>query len=625
MTTSTEAALDDSSEPADRSPAPAARGADDGRGAWGQRTIGAWKWHTRGDWGRRILENGAPDWLGLPGETSAWLVKANDGRQVWRVQLDDDTVFAKLYLPPRGWARLRRWLLGSDSARERRVAEYAHRHRIWTVQPVASADGPAIGSGPVSILITHGLPDAEPLNEAWARLNPADPRTRATKNLISDRVARLVAHAHQNGFEHTDLHAGNILLDGCRRGECRALFVDLHNIRCGRPVSDRSVIRNLAQFHQWFRYRAPLTDRLRFLDRYLHWRDAFEATGAYGRRLGFSSSELRPAIERAAEAHASALYAQRDRRASRSGRYFTALRLGRGWRAFAFLKAKYPVSGSNASWMTFGPGQWRQWLNRPLQWIRAEQAQYSIKKSASGTVCRSRLPLGDESLDVVCKRSTPRHLGKRIKNMFRRSRAMRTWYLANAMLNRRIPTARPLAVAERRRCGVLLDSIIITEHIEHAHDLDTLLTVQTRNLDPTRQFLVKRQVAEELAGLVRAFHARGFVHRDMKAPNIMVQWNPAAGARPRILLVDVDGIRQCRRPRRRDWLRALMRLNVSVDHCRRVTRTDRLRFLKSCLIRPGHPEPEWKSVWRQLAHLSDRKRARKTRQFERMMAKYGRM
>ncbi len=604
---------------------PSARLAPEQRVSWLNRSLGSWAWTTRSDWARRLHENGCPDWANLAPASGATKVKENDGRQVWRVELDDELVFAKLYLPPRGWLRLRRWLLGSDSSRERRVAEYARRHRISTVQPIASADCRVAGAKPASILLTHGLPHAIPLNEAWASLSAGDPAARQRKNLIVDCVARLVAHAHQNGFEHTDLHAGNILLDRGANDDYQAVFVDLHNIRIGRPVGDRAVVRNLAQFQQWFRSRAPLTDRLRFLDRYLHWRDVFESTGAFGRQLGWDVHELRAALDEAAHAHAGRLFAKRDRRSMRAGRYFTRLRLRHGWRGYAFLRCKHPVPGSSASIMSLSSDQWRTWLAEPLGWFKADRTQYAIKKSASSMVSRCQFPMGDASLHVVCKRSMPRHLGKRIKNLLRQSRALRTWRLGNALLNRQIPTARPLAVVERRTCGILLDSLIVTEYIAHAHDLDTLLTVQTRTISAHQQWQLKGQVAKALAALVRIFHDRGFIHRDFKAPNIMVQWDPQGSTPPRILLVDLDGVYARRRPSRQQWLRAMMRLNVSVDHCRRVTRTDRLRFLKACLVRPGRPQPEWKSTWQDIAQLSERKRKAKNLQFERMMAKYGRI
>lgn len=588
--------------------------------AWSRRIDGPWRWTTRDDWIHRIHENGSPDWCRLSDEPLAELVKSNDGRQVWRIQLEDALVFVKLYLPPRGWVRLRHWLIASDAERERRVAEYACRHGINTVRPIASADATEPGNAPSGLLVTEGIPGAVPLNEFWSRLDLGARTTRAAKNTVIGRVARLIAHAHQCGFEHTDLHAGNVLLSGTESDACQAHFVDLHNIRIGRPVSDVAVIRNLAQFHQWFRLHSPLTDRLRFLERYLQWRDAFEPTGAYGRRLGLRADEMLAALEVAARRHANALYAQRDRRATRPGRYFTRLRLSHGWRGYAYLACKHPVDGSPASQATLTPRQWKDWLCHPRRLIGPEQIGCVIKKSPSAMVFRSRLQAEAASLEVVGKRSRPRHLGKRIQNLFRPSRAMRTWRLANALLNRQVPTARPLAVVERKRFGLVLDSLLLTECIEHAHDLDVLLSLPLRERTAAEQYRLKSGVSAALARVFRLLFARGFIHRDFKASNVIVQWDPAGDEPPRVLLVDLDGLRKCGKPQRRHWIRALARLGASLEHCRRVTRTDRLRFLKQVLVQPGRPEPQWKPAWRDIARRA-RRRDPKSPRFDRMMAK----
>lgn len=597
-----------------------------GSACWSRRRVGRWRWSVDGTWVGSLLENGCPDWLQLADHPRADLVKSNDGREVWRVQLNCGLVFAKVYYPSRRWIWLRRLLIGSGAGREIKVARYGFQHHIRTVQPIAAAEAAVKGRRPVGILITQGLAHAQPLNEVWASLDPAASATRRMKNLLIDRVAQLIAHAHQNGFEHTDLHAGNVLLDPTGDGDYRALFVDLHNIRIGRPVSDAAVTRNLAQFNQWFRLRTPLTDRLRFLDRYLYWRDASVAASAFGRQLAGDKRSLLGLLERAARRHARALYSKRDRRAARTGRYFTRLKIAGGWRGHAFLKSKYPVAGSPCSAMEFTAAQWQQWLRDPLHWLTPGAGRYAIKVSASGMVCRTSLPVQQgKPIEVVAKRSMPRSVGKWIKNLFRPSRALRTWQLANALLNRQIPTARPLAILQRQRLGLVIDSVILTEHIENAHDLDTLLTVQTRELSPHAQWQLKSQVTDSLAKVFRMFHARGFIHRDFKAPNIMVQWDPAGTDPPRVLLVDLDGVQQVRTVRWSAIVKALMRLNVSLDHCHRVSRTDRLRFLKRCLTRPGAPDPDWRPIWQAVAALSQRKRRRKSRQVEKMLAKYGRI
>jgi hypothetical protein len=90
------------------------------------------------------------------------------------------------------------------------------------------------------------------------------------------------------------------------------------------------------------------------------------------------------------------------------------------------------------------------------------------------------------------------------------------------------------------------------------------------------------------------------------------------------LLIDLDGIKPLRFAHYKARLRALMRLNVSLDHCRRVSTTDRLRFLKRYLDRPGKLECDWKDIWRELATMSERKRRINEKQQQRLLRKYGR-
>ncbi len=589
---------------------------------WLVRRIGVWSWRLHPSWSF-LLEPNAPDWSRLEDDPRAVEIKSNDGRQVWRVELERGLVFVKVARPARKWPRLRRRLFGSDAARECRVAAYAAAHGVETIRTVACGEAPIEGRQPTSILITIGLPRSRPLSEVWSGLDPDDPQTRGAKNEIIEEVARLLATAHQNGFEHYDLHSGNVLLDESQ-GRFRPMFVDLHSVRVGRSVPERAVIRNLAQFNQWFRLHAPLTDRIRFLDQYLHWREITLPASAFGHRLESDRVELLDRLEEAARTHANALYGKRDRRVLRSGRYFARLRLGNGWRAHVFLEAKHPVAGSRASQMVFTAQQWRSWLSDPLRWIRPGSPRDVLKDSATATVCRARLPHPDGELDIVCKRASQRSPWKRLQTLVRRSRPMATWRRGNALLHRQILTARPLAVLERRRLGFMVDSMLVTEGVEHAIDLDTLLTVTLRGLPEARGRWLKLRVLDGLVTATKTLLERGFRHRDFKAPNIIVQWDPDSGVDPRIVLVDLDGVLPLRGSAESAGRQMLMRLNVSLDHCRRVTRTDRLRFLKRYLSRYGCPTAEWKPLWRELARMSQHKRQVRDRHQQRKFAKYGR-
>jgi len=598
--TTPDASLDGEREPSS--------GAGSGRGsseAWVGRTRGRWQWRIDPKWLHLFDDVGEPDWLDLAADPRAERVKGSEGgREVFRVRAGEVVLYAKLFRPVGWWGWLRRQLAGSDAARERRITEYARSHGIGAVEPVATAEAAIRGREVDSIYITLGREEVRPLEECWQQLACAAAGQRRLKNAVIDAVAELLARAHQNGFEHFDLHASNVLIR-TRCGEYRALFVDLHDIRTGRRVSDAGIVRNLAQLNQWFSWHATVSDRVRFLERYVHWHREVRGAAACGRELRGDRRGLIEALEWAIRRHANALYARRDRRLLRTGSYFARLDLPDGWRAHTYLACKHPMPGSRVSRMIFTGQQWREWLGEPAAWFTPTDRSRVIKDSTTAIVCRQRLDAGEgEPLEVVCKRSRPRNPLKLLRYALLGSRPMLTWKKGNALLHRRIPTARPLAVLERRRFGLVLDSFVITEYLEDGHDLDSLLVMELRALPADRERRVKLWLSQELARLVRLMHGQGFVHRDFKAPNIMVQWSPISDDLPRLSLVDLDGLRQVRRPTEARQLRAIARLNVSLDHCRGLTRTDRLRFLKQYLRRPGRPDPEWKPCWQAIASSS---------------------
>jgi len=592
---------------------------------WVEHLIDSHKWLIRNNWLPLFESDNCPDWLDLENDPRASLVKSNQGRGVWRVQIDSHQVFVKISQPTHRWAPWRRFFLGSDSAHERRIGDYAATHGIDTVKYVAVSDIKIPGERPLSILISEGLPNASSLMDFWSELNGNDPQTRRIKNQVIDGAACLIARAHQNGFQHSDLHAGNVLVVPDKDGNYRVLFVDLHNVHIGRPLSDRAVAKNLARFNQWFRLNGLLTDRIRFLKGYLHWREEVFKKSRAGRQLNCNRSGLVRLIERAAYSHAHDLYVQRDRRVMRTGRYFAKFKIAGGWRAYVFLQSKHKFPGSRVSEISFTVKQWKEWLKCPSDWLDLKEQKNIIKKSPTVKVCRTQLHLvGAEPLPVICKETLPRNIIKRVLNSIWMSRSMRTWKRANALLHRRIPTARPLAVAERRRYGLLLKSMMITESIEDACDLDNVLTVQMRQMTEDTQRRYKRKIIDSLVKVVRQLNECGLYHRDFKAPNIIVQWNQKSDEDPRIFLVDLDGINSVRRFNTKACINMLVRLNVSLEHCHRVSTTDRLRFLKGYLNRPGRPCASWKQIWRQLDVLCDQKRIAVEKRRQELIKKYGR-
>jgi hypothetical protein len=207
-----------------------------------------------------LIDSRAVDWFHLAEGPEATLVKRNSQRDVWRVRVCGGEYFAKLYHPTGTIAQAKSFLRGPNAVAEWTIGRYAADHGIASVMPVATAWAQGRWTGGISLLITQAVLDAKPLGEYWQGVR--DDRWQA--NLLTDSLARLIARAHQCGFQHGDMHPGNILVR--RIGQrCEAFFVDLHRVNTGRRVAPRQVVANLAQLNQWFRRNATRSQRLRFL------------------------------------------------------------------------------------------------------------------------------------------------------------------------------------------------------------------------------------------------------------------------------------------------------------------------------------------------------------------------
>jgi tRNA A-37 threonylcarbamoyl transferase component Bud32 len=536
------------------------------------------------------------DWFNLESGPGAVLVKRNSQRSVWRVGVQGREYFAKVYYPNGLMSRIKLLLRGATALREWNVGRYAAHHGVSAVVPVAAAWRGTRGTAGRSLLITEAVTDVEPLSDYWLRIR----NDRQAVEALTDSLARLIARAHQCGFRHGDLHPGNVLVRH-NGGAPETFFVDLHNVRIGRPVRFNAVAANLAQLNQWFRRHATRTQRRRFLKYYLGYRDRFARAGALARNLAVQPAELVEHLAVQADRHARALYAKRDRRIWRTGRYFARIRPAPGWRGHVLLCSKHPAPSACAARLTYTKEQWRQWLRAPLSWLR-QGGGALLKDSHTATVARALLPTSPTPAGVIVKRPLARNAWKRLEQWLGPSRNRRSWRMAHMLLNRGLPTAQPMAVVERYLVGVLrVDSVSVTDFIAGAADLETFLTRDVAALDGTMQRRVKDRLIGSLAALLKLFHERGFVHRDLKAPNLLVSWDAPYDGRPSLTFIDMDGISHVRRPSAAQRRRALVRLCASLLVSPPCSRTDRLRFLKRYLTGPGRTARDWKDHWRRIA------------------------
>ena len=590
---------------------PAAAQAETAAAHIASETLDGLRWTFRNGFERVLAEVPAAAWA-EPGKQGWQRVKDNATREVWRATIAGGTYYLKYYIRRAGKDSLKRLFRDPPCQAEWNGGIYARRAGIAAVRPAGYTVELRCGGRPRSLLVTEAVEPAYALSEYWQTLQSdedAHRRRHDTARLV-ELLAEMIARAHQAGFEHRDMHAANILAQVVVPGRYRTVFVDLQSARLGVPVSDRAVVRNLAQLNQWFRRHGTLADRLRFLRAYLRWRGEYETVFRHGRSLGLSFQELVQALRGAAERHAQRLWAQRDRRVRRSGRYFSRFRLDHGWRAQVFVRCKHPLPESRASTLTLTRDWWRRQLQNPLRWFQGDAAE-ACKDSHSATVTRAVLSHEQANLPVIIKRPRARNWRRRISQALAPSRSTRGWETGHALLHRDIVTARPLAFLERRLGPLVLDSLLITEAVPGALDLETYLRNRHAELPPSawwRQH--KRELCALLVHHIRRFQERGFAHRDCKAQNILVITQPQL----ELLWIDMDGVQRVGRLARAQRLLPLMRLHVSLLDVPGLTRTDRVRFLKSYFARFGSDPNAWRAAWREVSQAAESKvRAKATR------------
>ncbi|NLF30007.1 MAG: phosphotransferase [Planctomycetes bacterium] len=509
-------------------------------------------------------------------------VKANASRTVYTCTLDGQRYYLKRFHSRDLGHRLAARLRGDDAFRELDLSAHLRRRGVAAIDVLAAGRR---GRTTWNLSRDAGSTSVD----RWHDARFGDAAARGEVRRLLGRTARLIGAMHAAGVVHRDLHTGNILLDDGGR----PVLADLHSAARRRRLPRLARAKNLAQLAYDRFHATTRTDRLRFLKAYL------QAAGAAGTLRGWARL-----VGGLTESHARRLLADRDRRSGRTNRYFAALRLGDGWRGRVVLASKRRPPFSRAAAANFTAKDWRAVLARPEALLDGDGVQ-PVKVSRSVTLVRRRLAIGPHSVDVYIKRQAPRRAVKALAGLLRPSRAMQAFRLGHALLARRLPTALPLAALEQRRGRRLRASILITEAVDPG--------VTVRQYAGRLGAMPHRRRwawAERLARLVRDLHNAGFSHRDLKDTNLLVA---GTGPDEDLVLIDLDGLRRHRRVPWGRRLQGLMRINTATAPYAAVTRTDRLRALRTYLRGAAGAGTSCRPWWWNLQRRTARKLARRRR------------
>lgn len=157
-----------------------------------------------------------------------------------------------------------------------------------------------------------------------------------------------------------------------------------------------------------------------------------------------------------------------------------------------------------------------------------------------------------DSHPYFLKRYNCRGWGFKIKNVFRRSRAIRAWYAAWAFLAKDVPVARPLVCLEKRQFRLLGRSYVL---MDYAFEGKRLRKIWHETTESEHLILLRN-----LAALLGRMHRCGCIHGDLKWDNILIGDITKGEA----ILVDMDGSRSFTRPRIRKARKDLERFMLDL-------------------------------------------------------------
>ncbi len=544
-----------------------------------------------------VLERGGVRWQMRPGlehlfgadglRLDEWLssgqahvVKHGPHRTVYHVSLPGLDFYLKHNRLADWRAKLRELVRPSKARIEHEHARAVAARQVPTFEPLALGE-PCCGLAPRdSFLITRALPETRPLDSFLETTLPQWPARRQTRlrQRLAAALGGLLAHMHNAGIVHHDLHPGNLLLrlDACDRPEL--FLIDLHAICLGPPLSWRARRVNLILLNRWFSLRSTRSDRLRF------WRAYDSATGL--------RSEAINDLERRTLASNLGMWRKLDRRCLGDNRHFRRICAG--------SVAGHAVADVAAD--TLAP----LLANPDAPFERSDSIV--LKRSPSSAVVEFDLPGPNGPRRVVYKRFAATRWSDPWTALFRPAPALRSYVLGHALLLRCLPTPRPLGVWHRYRYGLAHEGYLLTEKAADALELCSF--VDYLHLLPAVECRKRlRSLIDQIAHLLATLHQRRLSHRDLKAANLLVEGVSTLSSEGDVSLhfIDLAGVRRLRKLRRARRVQNLARLNTSFLNQPGLTRSDRLRFLRVYLRWGLHGRSGWKSWWKQIAEATANK------------------
>ena len=458
------------------------------------------------------------------------LLKESPVRQVAIFSAPQGEFLLKRYKTRGVRERLKYCVVPSKARKEWVMAHRALNKGIPTPLPLAVAERRRAMILHDAFLITQAISPSRPLIE----LIPE-----GKQKTLLPRAARVIRGAHEAGFFHQDLHAGNILVG---RAKKHLYVIDLHRSRFARHLSKRRRLWNLAQFFYSLKGWLSPEDKEAFLRQYDTEKDTFRD----GITKGLHTIES--IEERIYQRH---MKSRTKRCLKNSGGFYVV---------------------KKDSWHIWAR---REWKTEALRAVIKKHGEI-VGGGKDGLIKddrRTAITLFDFKKKRICVKEY-RHTGVllRLKEVFRRSKARTGWLMGNGLVVRGVTGITPQALLERRRRGLRREAFLIMETPPGYIELDRYIV---RSFENSRHDRLKtRSFLMALAGFMADMYNLRIFHRDLKTCNIMVHekrdtWDFG--------LVDMDDIHLDKKISHTKILKTLVQLNTSTPLF--IDMRNRIRFL----------------------------------------------
>lgn len=214
-----------------------------------------------------------------------------------------------------------------------------------------------------------------------------------------------------------------------------------------------------------------------------------------------------------------------------------------------------------------------------LEFIKNEIDDPQIKYDSRSKHAKNRkveVTIDRQKRSFFVKRFFTPRFGHLIKESLRSSKAINAWKAGLMLSANGFHTAPVVLAGERRRWGLLVDSVFVAEAM-HALTIGDYLSKHFGANRPADAFRGKRTLIRALGREVGRMHAVGIVHGDLLPGNILVD---SDGEETRFVYIDNDRTRKLlvRVP-----MKLIVRNLVQLGRfsLSGITLTDRLRFFKA--------------------------------------------